>query len=300
MPFSEKDVPAFCPDDESPDDAPHRDFDIDVIQRLYADYGFKYSLLSEWFGISRQRVSQKLHRRGELDHWQGKPLLEGERTVLTYMAEKRLYHHATISAQYYILNNKQDDGAVLIVRDDDIKCFFLRELPPDLQEALRREDMLLLSAEEHDAKSSGDVVSVLKKKYIWLHDEGRFRQLAQSRGMTLDEYTLFLFGMPRIVPQGNMLDAQVVEQLEKNLYEGRVRILTSPENVRLRRFADRNGLTVDDLIHLYGYTSINDDDLDSASYLPPRSPELDMFCRPGQRTWRRTFLPGSRFWAIVC
>lgn len=198
------------------------------------------------------------------------------------MAKNRLYHHAAISVQYYILNNKQDDGAVLIVRDDDIKCFFLGELPATLQEALRRADMLLLSAEEHDAKSRGDVVSVLKKKYIRLRDEGRFRQLAQSRGMTLDEYTQFLFGMPRIVPQGNMLDAQVIEPLEKNLYKGRVRILTSPENTRLCRFAENNGLTVDDLIHLYGYTSINDADLDSVSHLPPRSPELDMRVFPAR------------------
>lgn len=68
MPSSEEDIPAFRPDDGSPDDAPHKGFDIDVIQRLYADYGFKYSLLSEWFGISQQRVAQNLRDRREQNH----------------------------------------------------------------------------------------------------------------------------------------------------------------------------------------------------------------------------------------
>ena len=58
MPFSEKDVPAFCPDDESPDDVPHRDFDIDVIQRLYADYSCLY--LQDFVEFAVQDVPDKL------------------------------------------------------------------------------------------------------------------------------------------------------------------------------------------------------------------------------------------------
>ena len=93
--------------------------------------------------------------------------------------------------KYYFLNNMENECAYLIVSEEDIKCFFLADLPEALQDRLRMQKLHIFSEAECAAMDSlGKTVFILKKQHFMPNDSNVFRNLANARGLSSDEYSI--------------------------------------------------------------------------------------------------------------
>lgn len=243
-----------------------RDFDKVVISDLRENYGFSTNLLCEWFNITRQRVYQKLNsRKKDLDKWVGKPLtskdIEGIK-VLVY--QKSLYEEIE-GDKYYFFNNKKDDCVFLCVSDEEIKCFYLRDLPEDMQERIRKEKLEKYDSEEMKSSPMGEIVYILKEPYFRPFDMYKYRLLSQKRGMSLDEYAQFVSGVP-YYGRKNITDELIIAFFEENLVDGKVYISSDASNQWIRSYASRSGYTMKAFVEFYGYETSSVEGHDKSTY----------------------------------
>ena len=232
-----------------------RDFDKIVIADLRENYNFSTALLQEWFGITRQGVYQRLapHKKNK-DKWVGKELtskdLEGIRLLIS---QKSLFEEIE-DEKYYFFNNKKDDCVFLCVSDKEIKCFYLADLPEDVQEIIRKEHLDRYDSEELALSPLGETVYILKEPYYKPNDMYKYRLLAQRRGMSLDEYAQFLEGIPYYGGK-YITDDQIIEFFDANMVDGKVYISSDSSNQWIRSYSSRNGYTLKAFIEFYGYES---------------------------------------------
>lgn len=125
-----------------------RELDVATVVLLQEKYGFKTAWLCDWYGVSRQRVYQKLGKKVNKGNWLRKQLLSTEYTVIADMINSKSFYHEREGCKYYLLNNMLDDCAFLIVSDEDIKCFFLSDLPDALAENTKAARLHQLTQDE--------------------------------------------------------------------------------------------------------------------------------------------------------
>ncbi len=232
-----------------------RDFDKLVIADLRDNYSFSTALLQEWFGITRQRVYQKLEpRKKNRDKWVGKELTDKDLDGIKRLISLKSMSEEIEGEKYYFFNNKKDDCVFLCVTEKEIKCFYLADLPEDVQEIIRNENLDKYDSDELSGSPLGETVYILKEPYYRPYDMYKYRLLAQRRGMSLDEYAQFLVGLPYYGGK-NITDDQIIEFFEANIVDGKVYISSDSSNQWIRSYASRNGYTLKAFIELYGYES---------------------------------------------
>ena len=239
-----------------------RELDIDTVKKLQNDYGFQIKWLCEWYGISRQMVYQKLRKIYNHGQWCGKKLLPEERSVITEMINERSFYSEKSGAKYYFLNNMTDDCAYLIVSEEDIKCFFLQDLPAAVQAILKSADLHRLSEQEIKVKDTlGKKVFILKKPYFMPEDASVYRNLASVRGLSSDEYSLFLYGIPYCSYGSSITDERIISFLRENTIDGRTMIPAIPANQWIRTYISRSPYNTDEFIAFYGFTTEAPDEI---------------------------------------
>ena len=232
-----------------------RDFDKIVIADLRENYNFSTALLQEWFGITRQRVYQKLgSRKKTKDKWVGKELTSKDVEGIKLLISHKSLYEKIEDDKYYFFNNKKDNCVFLCVNDKEIKCFYLIELPERLREIVRKEKLDRFDSDELKLAPLGEIVYILQKPYYKPYDIYKYRLLAQRRGMSLDEYAQFLEGIPYYGGK-NITDNKITEFFEENMVDGKVYISSDSSNQWIRSYASRNGYTLKAFIELYGYES---------------------------------------------
>lgn len=242
-------------DFRSVDDYPKKEFDIEVIRILQENYAFRTNWLCDWFKITRQRVDQKIKRKRNPGCWRGREFLDEEVSIVIAMVKSHCFMKSEGRKSYYFLNNKKDDCAAIVVGDDEIKCFFKDYFPDELKSVTLKERMHQLSEAEFSDWAKGEKIIVLKETYFNAYDPMHFRHLASLRNMTLDEYSMFLYGMPYISGQHSVTDDRIINFMESNMVDGRVYIPATPETQWIRSFISRSGYSVDDFIKFYGYNT---------------------------------------------
>lgn len=247
----------FAEDDEqSISNKKNRNIDIFTVRKLIKEYGFKTTWLCEWYGISRQRVYQKISKRKNPGRWCGKQLLPEERVVLTEMINSKSFYYQNMEVKYYFLNNMTDDCAFVIVSDDDIRCFFLADLPEALQARVKLENLHRFTENELKVVNTlGEKVYILKKLYFKPNDSGLFRSLASARGLSNEEYAQFLFGLPFCPANTAVIDDRIIAFLEENTFDGRTMIPSSPDNQWIRSFISRSPFNTNEFIAFYGFST---------------------------------------------
>ena len=230
-----------------------RDFDKIVIADLRGNYNFSTALLQEWFGITRQRVHQKLepHKKNK-DKWVGKELAHKDLEGIKALVFRKSLYEEIEGDKYYFFNNKKDNGVFLCVNDKEIKCFYLADLPDDVQEIVRKENLDKYDSEELASSPLGEKVYILKEPYFKPYDIYKYRFLAHRRGMSLEEYTQFLEGVSYFGGK-SITDDQIIEFFEANMVNGKVYISSDSSNHWIRSYASRNGYTLKAFIEFYGY-----------------------------------------------
>lgn len=240
------------PEDEPIDESGSRRVDIETVAKLRDEFDFKTSLLMEWYGISRQRVYQILDKRINRGNWVNREFGEFERSQLEKMIDKRLWSiEDDNGGKVYFLNNRKDDCAVIFVNDTEIKCFFMNMLPDDLRVRISGFRMDCLSPDEIDISDLGERVYILRQEYFRPKNSNSFRQLANIRGMTVDEYSMFLTGLPVASGQSTIDDDKILEFLHAHYVDGRLMIPSNNSTHWFRSFISRNGYTIDEIAKLY-------------------------------------------------
>lgn len=233
----------------------NKDFDIPLINELKNSFGFQISWLMEWFGISRQRIYQKLDQKNKnYDNWTGKLLSEKEYKDIIQMCEVCQFHIQKEEIQYYLLNNLKDNCVILCVNMQEIKCFYLKDLPNEIQDIIKRNHLHKLSQDEIKYGVGGVIVNILKVPYFKPDNIQTFRVLAAKRNLNLDEYAMFISGYPYYAGK-TITDNQIINFFEANLVNGKVYISSSSKNQWIRSYASRNNYTLRDFIEFFGYES---------------------------------------------
>lgn len=238
-------------------------FDFAVIDILSHHFGFKLSKMVDWFGLSRQSIYNAIENRfpSRSANWTGKTMSEREMEVLSDLIKTKNFEYMDDKMVCYCMNNKQDDFVCLFVYEDKIKCFFLKDIPEILRQKIIDIKMHIYTIHELAGESDGQIVHMLTKPFYKPNNVERFRANAQLRGMTSDEYAVFLSGYP-YADQRGFNDDQIVEFMKENMIDGKVSI----KNQWIRAIASRNGYTLNEFIKLYGFepllnsVQLNDDE----------------------------------------
>ena len=244
-----------------------RELDITTVKTLSDGYGFKSSWLCDWYGVSRQRIYQKLAQKKNYGNWCGKQLLLEEREKITKMINSKSFYQESNESRIYLLNNMKDDCAFIIVYEDDIKCFFLEDLPDALQALVKTNNMHKLSENEVlSIDKLGKKVYILKIPYFMPIDSNTFRNLAAARDMSKEDYSQFLFGVSYCSSNTSITDDRIIEFLEENTFDGITIIPSTPDNQWIRSYISRNNYTTDEFIKLYGFNSKISGDIEKLDF----------------------------------
>lgn len=231
-------------------------FDFVVIDTLIKDFSFKPAQMTEWFGLSRQSIYNALEKRNRkrTDCWTGKPLNADEEKILHLLIDKRKFEYNDDTLTCCCMNNMQDNFVCLFIYENEIKCFFLADLPTELQELVTSNNYHRFTERELSGESAGRIVEIIKKPHFLPDQPERFRANAQLRGISPNDYAVFLYGCP-LCNAKNITDEQITAFLEDNLVDGKVYISSDPKNQWIKSIASRNGYSIKDFIELYGYES---------------------------------------------
>ena len=244
---------------EEETDAPQyskRELDIATVKKLQNSYGFKSVWLCDWYGLSRQRIHQKLAKCINRGNWCGKQLLPAEHTVITEMINTKSFYCDRDDVKYYLVNNMADDCAFLIVSAEDIKCFFLEDLPDALQARIKLENLDRFSEKECAALDAlGRKVFIMKKPHFMPNDSSVFRNLASARGLTTEDYALFLMGIPYCPANISVTDERIISFLEENTIDGRTFIPSTPDNQWIRSYISRSPYSTEQFIEFFGFST---------------------------------------------
>ena len=234
-------------------------FDFSVIDILTENFFFKTPRMLTWFGMSRQTLNYVLEKRSKRrrDKWTGKELETDEYNIIHELAANRKFEYTDSHVSCLCLNNQRDDFACIFAYEDKIKCFFLKDLPEELQNEIIAADLHRFSEKDFAIRDEGKIVYILTKPCFIPANTMTFMRYAQRRNMTPDEYSIFISGFP-LGKRNVTRDETIIAFFEKNLINGKVYISSSPKNQWIRGFASRNGYTLKEFIELYGYEQCTD------------------------------------------
>ena len=231
-------------------------FDFPVIDILSKEFFFKPVRMTEWFGLSRQSIYNAIEKRSAKRHeiWTGKQLSEHEYIILRNLIRDRKFEYTDEQVICCCMNNRRDDLVCLFIYDNEIKCFFLKDLPEELQQQIVAVNYHKYTERELAGEVEGKIVYMIRKPFFIPDYPNKFRVNAQLRGMTSNEYALFISGCP-VGDQRSVTDNQITAYFDENLVDGKVYISSDPRNQWIRSLASRNGYAIKDFIELFGYES---------------------------------------------
>lgn len=238
-----------------------REMDVETAKLLQENYGLKTAWLCDWYGLSRQAIYNKLAKRFNKGNWRNKELLLEERQVITGMINEKQFFVDQAGVRYYLLNNMEDNCAYLIVSEEDIKCFFLADLPEALQARVKMQKLHRFSEAECAALDTlGKTVYILKKQHFMPNDSNVYRNLANARGLSTDEYSMFLFGLPFCAANVSVTDDRIIAFLEENTINGQTYIPSTPDNQWIRSYISRSPYNTEEFIAFYGFSTTGNEE----------------------------------------
>ncbi len=111
-----------------------------------------------------------------------------------------------------------------------------------------------LSLDEYQLISDWRTVSILRKEYFMPNDSRIFKAYAKKRGMSIDEYSVFLTGKHFHLKNPNKVtDDRIIEHLNKNCINGKIKYYPDQSDAWIKSFMSRNGYTTKEFLRLYGY-----------------------------------------------
>ena len=230
-----------------------RTFDCATTRRLVKDFGLQYKYIAEWYNVTTSRVGMMARNTINKGNWLNRSFTEEDGSHLRKLIEAKCYEYTTRPGEkMYFFNNEKDDCAVIIVNEAEIKCFYLKMLPQDIQDLIRDKRLDRFSYEELDQIDDGRIVSILKKEYFCPGDGKRFQALAHHRKMSKEEYCTFLTGLPLYNTAYMVSDERIIEFLKKHYKDGKIQEIEGESTRWFRSFIYRNGYKTAEIVEMYG------------------------------------------------
>ncbi len=245
-------------DDEAPD--------INLIKKLESLYGLKRVRLAELLGTSEASLSIKLKKVINRGRWRGKILDEDDEQVFAKMHNENHSQEISHEKKYMILKgDNPENQALLVMSDGKVNCWLSVDMPEELRRLLLEnpEPEIIDSEPEPDipvdeimtANATGNIISILKEKFFCPDDYQGFANLAEKRGMTIEDYSEFIFGLKLKRWNSQMItDTKIIDLFEKRKNKnGKIPAAVSRENW-IYQFAKRKGFDkFGDFVKFYGY-----------------------------------------------
>lgn len=231
-------------------------FDFAVIDVLSERFFFKAVHMTDWFGLSRQGIYNAINKRSpkRYEIWTGKEMSDGERAILIRLVNGRIFEYRDANMICCCMNDRKGDLACVFVYEDEIKCFFFADLQKDLQQIITDINYHKYTERELSGESDGTVVFCIRKPCFMPKYPNKFKANGQLRGITSDEYAVFLSGYS-LGDARAVNDDQVISFFQENMVDGKVYISSDHKNQWIRSLASRNGYAIKDFIKLYGFES---------------------------------------------
>lgn len=238
---------------------PTREIDWYVLNLLKNEFGLRYVWLCDWYGVTRQCVDQKVKKasRRRTGKWCGFGYSDSEEATLINMLKGGKTEYSNGEEYFYFLTNGDGKYAVLIVNATGIRCVFEEDIHGDLKDFILNNRLNELSFRENEIIENGSQVSILKVEYFVPNNKDitDFSSYAKKRGMSREEYALFLTGKP-YAKDFSITDEKILDFFEKHLNDqGKVYISADPSNQWIKSYASRKGYKISEFIELYGYQS---------------------------------------------
>ena len=243
---------------------PTREIDSYVLNLLKNEFGLRYVWLCDWYGVTRQRVEQKVKKasRTRIGKWCGFGYSDSEENTLIDMLKDGKTEYSNEEGFFYYLTNGEGNYAILIVNATGIRCMFEKDIHGDLKDYILNNRLNELSFRELEIASNGAAVSLLKVEHFVPDNKDitDFSSFAKKRQMSREEYAIFLTGKP-YARDFSITDDDILDFFEKHLNDqGKVYISADPSNQWIKSYASRKGYKISEFIKLYGYQSALDSD----------------------------------------
>ena len=238
---------------------PSREIDAQVLVTLKNEYGFKYTWICDWFGVTRQWVDQKIKKAGQTHSgkWDGFSYTEEEAVVVLEMLKNKQTTYRDNDDFYYFLKSATGKVAIVLVNAECIRCFFDEDLTGELKEYIFSNRLNELEFRELEISANGSEVSILRTVYFvpLKEDVCEFSSYAKKHGMSREDYAVFLTGKP-YANDFTITDVEIRNFFDEHLNEdGKVYISSDPSNQWIKSYACRKGYGIADFIAFYGYQS---------------------------------------------
>ena len=242
------------------DDYPKKEFDTELLQYLKDNFSFNFQILCDWFGITRQRVSQKLQKRRNPGHWRDRELTDANIESLNQLLQRKVFYLVDGEEKTLFMNNFKGEYAVVFVNSEEVKCFLKEDFSDEICKAIEINRFDTLTEKELNYSiDDGKIIRILKEDHFSPDNPQLFRQMASERRMPVSEYSQFLLGMPYVSGQNSVDDNKIIEFLTANTVAGRTFIPSVSENQWIRSYLSRHGFTTDEFIKFYGFNTAAED-----------------------------------------
>ena len=236
---------------------PSREIDTRTLEVLKDHFYFSYNKLCLWYDITRQRVDQKIKKAETKTwvNWQGFELTEEYIELFREMLREREVERRDGNVFCYFLKDYLGDYAFLYVDETKICCFFLNDLPQEMQDYITTTHDCIFDKREDEIVEKGEKYSLLKVDYFQPAQStySTYKSYAEKRGLTPEDYIYLLTGR-KLGGKHFTTDERIIEFLKNRVNEeGKVYISSKPESQWLRSFASRNGYLIADFVALYGF-----------------------------------------------
>ena len=240
-------------EERSSKDGTHPVIDYKTLSKLEMNYGFKREWLTEKYGINDFDIQKKAIDI-ENYKWLESVFSSSDKVLLCDMLHEHKSVFETENGEtVYFLNNRSDDCAVIFLGIESIRCFFMDQLPKDIQTEIIKTRLNCLSFEELEVLSAGSKFTLFKKAYFCPSDPGRFHLLARERGLSEYEYCSFLTGLELETEYPDIDDEKIIDLFNSYYSEGKLNV---PSDFRMEwfwTFLEKTGLSVNIIASMYGF-----------------------------------------------
>ena len=229
---------------------------IEIIENLFEVSVIRYC---KWTNLSHTGISNAISTKSELygDTWTAKELTDTDiKNINKFIIYKTMNYKDKDVTGIFInkknnLDKSEKDFVCLLEYEDEVKCFFSNEISEELKNKFWNEGFHWKNQLEISGCCDGEILTVFKKPYFFPKDSKYFARHAASRGMTVDEYSIFLTGFE--YSRARKTDKDFIKVIEEYSKNGKVYFPMNRELAWLRSFISRNGYSVKEFVELFGY-----------------------------------------------
>lgn len=236
-------------------------FDPAIALRLHNDYKMPFQRFAEWTGYTKQMISCLIIkyqngtpiRCSKLGNWSGNHLSADETNTLIEMIKSGEFTRRAGESKLILGNNGSGKVYLAVINSESIAVHFENTIPINLLNQIRNSRMDVLSEKELRIIKSGSISKISTHFIPYPSTRQMFYAAAHKRGMSFNEFSIFLTGLPYTTMNTKVIDKKIVQFLKANQVDGEVFISSHPSNQWIHYIASCRSISLCELVLQYGF-----------------------------------------------